>query len=192
MASSKIWGQGRLRSYSPGGAGSVGPCWRGECLAPPLACNVVAGSIASMHMVAATLRISRQALLMQAEPSRRQLRALVTSVSSGSGPHGAPIPQQPRQRFHKMQHEPELIVDWLAATVLVRDIRKTHQASLAFARIFACARLQVPEHGPRYIAGSPSSRRLRCHGSSSAIVEALGRQCTSGDIARCCAAVQGN
>lgn len=117
------------------------PVW----LTPPLACKVVAGAIAIMHMVAATARLCRKSLLLQKEPSRRQLRALIDAASATTDALVLSRSWRPSTtvKYHKLWHDPELVLEWLETTAFVKDIRNIHSASQAFAKLFA-RRLKKP------------------------------------------------
>ena len=115
-------------------------------LSPWLASQIVSGSKAHMHMVAATGRTRRAALLVRAEPSRRQLRAL---CEKADGERAALAPEAVvpvRHRQHELTLQPECVLEWLEATATVRDIRKVPAAALAFGKIFTRQlRAQQPE-----------------------------------------------
>lgn len=103
-------------------------------LTPPLACKVVAGILVSMHMVAATARLCRRHLLSRGEPSRRQLRALVSCV--GNVERGELHHKAMHEHKYGLLHNPDKVLDWLGASAFVKDIRKVHAAAQKFGRVF--------------------------------------------------------
>ena len=126
-----------FREHRNGPAG-VTPVW----LSPCLACKVVSGMAASLHMLAVSRRLRRSGLLLRSEPSRKVLKQLCDRYPLVAiGRHALAV----GARCHKLMYEPEVVLEWLEATSHIKDSQKIHSAMGSFGKIFA-RRLQMPLH----------------------------------------------
>lgn len=137
-------------------------------LTPPLACRVVSGVCLSVHMLLCTSRMCRKMLLIRREPSGRQLKAMCSDRPPT--PATAPRSLRPRVKSKRqtctVMHDPELILDWLSATTVVREVRKVHSAATIFGKIFA-RRCNISLHdlvGDRPRVGYETLRQARVRG----------------------------
>lgn len=113
-----------------------GTCFRFAklCTSPVLAAQIVLGSIAVCHIVGVGERICRKRLLFWREPSARAVAGLrERSARLRSRRLGPRV----KRGLCKTIHDPEIVIEWLAATANVRGIRQSFQTARAFARIFA-------------------------------------------------------
>lgn len=111
-------------------------------LAPALACKVADGLANVLHIVVALRRLQRKFLLVAGDPSRRQVQAFFASQPQALVV-ATPAPEAIRDKCVRLIHSPEVIITWLHATDLIKDIRKVHVAEHRFAQIFA-KRLKKP------------------------------------------------
>ena len=108
-------------------------------LAPPFASKVVNSEWSLLHIVAVSVRLFRSQLLVQTEPGARKfsnwLRTLpppAFTVVARQGP-----PSNANTMGPQLFHEASLVIDWLEATLYMKEIRKTEDCSKVFARLFA-------------------------------------------------------
>jgi hypothetical protein len=102
------------------------------------ATTLFAGTCACVHTVVLTRRCNRKAFLDPVVPSKRSLAALVEHGSQLV----ANLPPSVRVT-HKLPKwssqvlDPHVVIDWLEASSYLKDVRKSGEASTAFARVFS-------------------------------------------------------
>ena len=102
-------------------------------LAQPLAAQVLLGGIAVCHAVALGLRVCRRRLLVRTEPTAKFLKRFNTDLAMPRCMNsGRPCAQR---AAWKNMHDPEIMIEWLAATSNVRDLRKSWGTARSFAQI---------------------------------------------------------
>ena len=106
-------------------------------LAVTLAHKVMRGVCPIIHSVAVTNRLDRRRLLVQGEPSKKTL---------ASWRRGLRIVQvlaqriaRPTRQQHHLSVDAGLVIDWVAATQHIKDIRKSWNAAQKWAQLFSSA-----------------------------------------------------
>lgn len=115
-------------------------------IAPTAAALVMDGQLSCLHSVAISGRVNRHALLVEAQPSALRLRRFTASLGTTvaeAAPAPAPSPLRPPRAknpgWFGGAASAEIIIEWLEASVHVKDVRRISAASASFARIFARA-----------------------------------------------------
>ena len=103
-------------------------------LTPPLAWLVLLGAIGVCHLVAIGQRVTRRRLLNPRDPSAR----IVKNLRFGEARLRCSRARPARKgRRWKMMHDLALMLEWLAATINVKDMRHAWTTAKSFARLFA-------------------------------------------------------
>ena len=96
-----------------------------------------------LHVVAVGARVHRRRLLVAREPTAARVqRWLAESVSAEDAAprtrlRGAAAGRELEARYRRGALDAARIIDWLAASAHLRDVRKAGEAARSFARIFA-------------------------------------------------------
>lgn len=113
-------------------------------IAPAAANQMLTGGFQCMRSIIITERVNRANMLRNNEPSRRQLSNFLAAAKRESTE--APtcstlaLPAAPKEpKWANALYLPELVIDWVEASMHVKTLRNIHQAALSFGKIFAKA-----------------------------------------------------
>lgn len=118
--------------------------WRATCrslhvvaleLCPAVAENIVNGLWSVANVVAITQRVNRQLLLNPKWPSADRLRAFSQATAGESSQAAAPSASVPL--YARYMHDPHLVIDWLSASLYIKDQKETAEAGASFCRILS-------------------------------------------------------
>lgn len=107
-------------------------------VAPAAALKIVSGRWASMNSIVITRRINRSLLLKYNEPSRRKVSAFLQSADankSGASHKRPAVTKAPK--WTNALRSAALVVDWVAATIHLKSLKRTQPAAAAFAKVSA-------------------------------------------------------
>ena len=90
------------------------------------------------HTIALTGRVRKKRIVARSELTDWKLNQLRKTVGSHAGRPDKSRPPKHRKRFQGM-HDPNMVLDWLDASIEVRSTRQLNRAALKFANIFGSA-----------------------------------------------------
>lgn len=117
--------------------------WGMELVAAPAAAyGLVTGAWSSIKSVVVTKRINRALLLDRSSPNRKRLAHFMQGASAALAGHERGNMLAKPDIAHttpwaSVLYSAELVLEWLEATMHIKDIKKIGAATTAFARVFA-------------------------------------------------------
>lgn len=108
-------------------------------IAPAAAYRMVVGRWRCVHSVVLTRKVNHARLLSRNEPSWRHLGRFLVA-SEARAPTQTLVVQRPQERTPRWSNAlyiPELVLEWVEATMHVKRVEDIHKAAGSFAKIFA-------------------------------------------------------